>query len=309
MGRHDRQDVSRGGATSRGLSWLVPAVMGLAALALLAVLIGRGGAGGGGGETVGSAQGVSHVHGLGINPGDGELYAATHHGVFRVPAAGEAALVSVPRDTMGFTVVGDDHFLGSGHPAFQGDPLFDEDERPLLGLIESTDGGTTWEALSLSGEADFHALEAAHGNVYGFDGTSGRFLVSADGETWDTRSERTALSDFAVDPDDAERLVAMTDAGLAESTDGARSWVPIDGPPVVFLSWDADAGLWGVDSNGAVHVRRGSSWEERGDLPGPPQAFLATATELYAAASDGERTGIYVSDDGQSWQLRYADGS
>ena len=26
-----------------------------------------------------------------------------------------------------------------------------------LGLIESTDGGKTWQQLSLAGEADFHA--------------------------------------------------------------------------------------------------------------------------------------------------------
>lgn len=162
--------------------------------------------------------------------------------------------------------------------------------------------------LSLFGAADPHPLEAAHGNVCGFDATSGRFLVSSDGETWDTRSEGFALSDFAVDPDDADHLVAMTDAGLAERTDGARSWEPVDGPPVVFLSWDADAGLWGVAGNGAVHARRSSRWEQRGDLPGPPQAFLATGAEVYAAASDGDRTGIYVSDDGQSWQLRSAEG-
>lgn len=28
--------------------------------------------------------GVTHVHGLGIDPADGTLYAATHHGVFRI---------------------------------------------------------------------------------------------------------------------------------------------------------------------------------------------------------------------------------
>src|SRR5687768_1013784 len=28
--------------------------------------------------------GVSHVHGLGVNPADGTLYIATHHGTFRL---------------------------------------------------------------------------------------------------------------------------------------------------------------------------------------------------------------------------------
>ena len=35
---------------------------------------------------------------------------------------------------------------------------------PSVGLIQSTDGGRSWTGLSLSGEADFHALE--------YDGTT-----------------------------------------------------------------------------------------------------------------------------------------
>jgi hypothetical protein len=63
--------------------------------------------------------GVVHVHGLGINPKDGGLYAATHTGLF-VIGDGTATRVSGRlQDTMGFTVVGPDHFIGSGHPDFR----------------------------------------------------------------------------------------------------------------------------------------------------------------------------------------------
>lgn len=82
-----------------------------------------------------------------------------------------------------------DRFLGSGHPAFRDDPLYDEDVRPLLGLIESTDAGATWRALSLFGDVDFHALRSAHGAICGHDATSGRFMVSRDGLRWDVRGE------------------------------------------------------------------------------------------------------------------------
>lgn len=257
-----------------------------------------------------TATGVSHVHGLGINPPDGELYAATHHGVFRIPDDGDgtAQLVSAPRDTMGFTVVGPDRFLGSGHPAFRGDPLYDEDATPLLGLIESSDAGKTWEVRSLFGKVDFHSLEAAHGLVYGFDSTSSRFLVSSDGGEWQTRSEGRAVSDFAVDPASPDHVVVMTDAGLGESTDGGRSFEPTEGPPLLHLSWHPERGLWGADDKGAVFSREGSTWRARGELPGPPQALLVGDDRVYAAASDGEGTGIYESsDEGRSWQLRYAD--
>ena len=89
--------------------------------------------------------GVSHVHGLGINPADGELYAATHNGMLRVPHDAQASRVGdLFQDTMGFTVVGADHFLGSGHPDLRDEKMFKEGRPPLLGLIESTDGGVTW---------------------------------------------------------------------------------------------------------------------------------------------------------------------
>jgi hypothetical protein len=289
-------------------AWMLAAAAVALAFAVVAALIGRGSSTDA--EAVGGAAAVSHVHGLGVNPGDGELYAATHHGVFRVPEGGDAELVGVPRDTMGFTIVGDDHFLASGHPAFRGDPLFERGLPPLLGLIESLDGGRTWQPRSLFGEADFHALAAVHGAIYGFDATSERFLVSADGETWDVRAHDLTLSDFAVDPDDPDRLVAMTDGGLVESGDGGRSWDRLAGPAVVFLSWGAEEGLWGADSDGAVFTRTPAGWEARGQLAGLPQALLVAEGRIHAAVSDGHRTGIYVSDDGgRSWQLLYRDAA
>ena len=107
-------------------------------------------------EPVVADAGPIHVHGLGINPSDNALFIATHTGLFRAPD-GESQATRVAdryQDTMGFTVVGPDHFLGSGHPDVR------EDLPPYLGLIESTDAGVTWEPVSLLGERDFHVLEA-----------------------------------------------------------------------------------------------------------------------------------------------------
>jgi hypothetical protein len=108
---------------------------------------------------------------------------------------------------MGFTVVGPSTFLGSGHPDAR------EDHPPRLGLIESTDAGETWQPLSLRGEADFHALHAAHGNVYGYEAGSGQFMVSADRQQWQTRSE-LPMRDFAVSPTDPDTVLATTERGL-----------------------------------------------------------------------------------------------
>jgi hypothetical protein len=252
--------------------------------------------------------GVSHVHGLGVDPADGTLYAATHFGVFRIPEKGEATRVADRyQDTMGFTVTGPHRFLGSGHPDFQDKEMFREGRDPHLGLIQSTDAGQTWEALSLLGEADFHALAAAHGQIYGYSATDGEFMVSPDGKTWDRRSKVGLLS-FAVDPENPEHVVATTQGGLVTSSDGGRSWQPGSGPALAWLSWDRGGGLWGAGPDGGIHRSpdQGSTWAPQGKLSGAPEALLVDGEVLYAAVSD---QGIFRSTDGaRTWQLRYRDG-
>jgi hypothetical protein len=98
--------------------------------------------------------GVIHVHALGRNPADGALFIATHTGLFRLGPRDESPerVAELYQDTMGFTVVGRDRFLGSGHPgSIEGDP-------PFLGLIESRDAGASWHPVSLRGQVDFHVL-------------------------------------------------------------------------------------------------------------------------------------------------------
>ncbi len=289
--------------STRFPAWAAVAVV----IALLLVLVVVAG-GESGTRTAPSGESVAHVHGLGINPADGDLYAATHYGLFRIGPDGRAQRVGdAVQDTMGFTVVGPDHFLASGHPDLDDERLRKPGAPPLLGLIESTDGGRSWDPTSLLGEADFHALVAAHGNVYGYDSTNGRFMVSPDGKQWDTRS-RVALGDFAVDPADPDHLVAITERGLAESGDGGRSWEPTDAPQLALLSWGAEQGLWGVSPAGETYQRVDGRWQPRAALAGEPQALLVTGEELFAAASSGDATAIYVSSDGaRSWRLRYSD--
>jgi len=288
-------DEGRGAPT-----WLIGAAL-VAILAVAAVVVvDRIGSDG----SAAGEESVAHVHGLGIDPGDRAIYAATHSGLYRVPGDGPVELVSAERDDfMGFTVAGPDRFLASGHPGI-GTQAFQDLDRPLFGLIESTDGGRTWEPMSLSGEVDFHGLEVAHGNVYGFDSTGGRLLVSTDGgSTWDERAD-LPIGDLAVDPADEDGLVAPTAEGLAESTDGGRSWQPLDGPGLVLLDWNAAQGLWGIDAQGTVHRRDGDTWKAVEELGGSPQALLVHDDGVVAAVDDGS-TAIYASDDGEAWTVRY----
>jgi len=238
--------------------------------------------------------GMEHVHGLGVNPADGRLYAATHFGVFSVADDGTATRVGNAQDTMGFTVTGPDTFLGSGHPDFA------QDDEPLLGLIESTDAGRTWTPLSLRGDADFHALSVAHDRVWGFDSTSGTLMSTTDRKQWQSLS-RLPLRDFAVHPADPDELLATTQQGPVRSDDGGRTWQPIAGAPsLVVLAWPRQDVLYGADTSGIVHISAdgGATWSRLGEVGGAPEAMTATQAQplnVYVAVGD---SGIVVSDDG-----------
>jgi hypothetical protein len=249
--------------------------------------------------------GVVHVHGLGVNPRDGALYAATHTGLFIVRDGGARRVADRYQDTMGFTVAGPDHFMASGHPDFRDPKLLKADRPPLLGLVESRDAGHTWEPASLLGEVDFHVLEVAHGKVYGFDATGGRFMVSRDRRRWQTRST-AALVDFAVSPRDDELILAATERSLVRSVDEGRTWRPAGGPAVALLEWDRPEALWAVAGDGQVWLSTdaGRTWNHRGELGGPPEALLAQAGTLYAAVHE---QGILSSaDKGKTWRVLYS---
>ena len=285
----------------------------LALVAALAAVIGAGVrvVNRGGSSTALSTDdpGISHVHGLGLNPADGSLDVATHFGTFRIGRDKKIRRLGASyQDTMGFTVAGPNQFLGSGHPDLQ---AVRKGQSPRLGLIESKDAGDTWQPVSLSGEVDFHALAAAHGRVYGWDATSRRFMVSMDRQRWETRSTLPLVA-FAVDPADPEHIVAAGERGLVDSTDGGRAWRDRPGPSLATLSWDSTAGLVGAEPGGTIQHSgdAGATWQRVGQLPGSPEALLATPAEWYAAVEAGEATtAIYRStDSGRNWGLYYRDG-
>lgn len=269
----------------------------------LAVLIGAVVLASGGDEDAAAnapAVEVAHVHGLGVDPQDEVLYAGTHYGLIRLPEQGEPTRVADRvQDFMGFTVVGPGHYLASGHPG-EG-----QDGPSSLGLIESTDGGQTWQSLSLAGEADFHALEARHGRVYGLNALTGEFMVSEDKQIWDTRGA-LPMADFAVSADDPDVLLATTEQGLARSEDGGETYTAVPGAPLLQLvSWAEDGTIIGAAPDGTVHASTdgGQSWQQRGTLDAVPHALTATSSSDVFAAVDGAI--LASTDGGRSFDVRY----
>ncbi len=236
---------------------------------------------------------LEHVHGLGVDPADDTLYAGTHYGLVRITPDGELTRIADRvQDFMGFTVVGPEHYLASGHPGA------DQDGPGNLGLIESTDGGRTWETLSLAGDADFHALDAAGAMIYGYSG--GRLLVSEDGMEWTDRGEMR-IADLAVDPADPQRVLATTESGLLVSEDAGENFTAVAGAPLlVLVDVAADGGTAaGVAPDGTVFVSPdgGRTWDERGSAGGAPAALAVEGNEVYVtvdgavlASTDGGET-------------------
>ena len=257
-----------------------------------------------GGDENGSLQDASaleHVHGLGVNPANGQLFIATHNGLFTAPEGDTtpSQVGETTQDIMGFSVIGDNRFIGSGHPGL------DQNLPPHLGLIESRDGGKTWKNVSLLGDADFHVLESAGNHVYGFDGLQGRLMVSGDdGRNWQQRTPPAGVLALAIDPDDSSRVVASTERGLFVSRNEARDWRPLNQDLAGLLAWPSQQRLYLVDGQGQVQVSSdgGTNWRTRGDIGGQPAAFEAHEAELYAALADG--TVKRSNDGGATWTVR-----
>ncbi|MEU2769852.1 F510_1955 family glycosylhydrolase [Streptomyces diastaticus] len=252
--------------------------------------------------TTAADPGTGHLHGLGVDPSDNTVYAAGHHGVFRLSDGKAARVAGRYQDTMGFTVTGPSTFLASGHPS----PTDPDARSPHLGLIRSTDAGRTWNTLSAEGEADFHALEQAGSTLYGFDSQSGKLWASTDGgRTWDQRAALPLL-DLAAHAQNPDTVWAATGKGLERSTDAGRTFravpaalglVAVDEPePGLLIALAADGRF--------VNSRDGRTWTENGRLPeGGEPTVLAAVTAQRLLAADSTDTVYESTDAGRTWTV------
>ena len=245
--------------------------------------------------------GLAHIHGLGVS--EDRLLIATHTGLWVAPEGQIKArrFGNSTQDIMGFSVLDEDRFIGSGHP----DPA--QDLPPNLGLIESRDAGKSWRGISLGGEADFHVLESSGPRVYGFDGTQSRLMVSSDGgRSWEQRRPPAAMFSLAIDPASSKRVVTSTEGGLFSSEDAGKSFRPLVVRQELagLLAWPAEDRLFLVDGSGQVKRSSdgGAQWQPVGSIDGQPAAFIAHGDDLYAALANGSVK--RSSDGGKLWTVR-----
>ena len=213
----------------------------------------------------------AHVHGVDIDPGDGDVYLATHDGLFRFPGPDlnrPPTRVGPTIDLMGFAIAGPRTFYASGHPGAG------TDLPNPVGLIKSTDAGQSWDIRSRANESDFHALTGSKGAVIAFDGS---WAASSDERTW--RQVDAGFDPYALASSPHGRtIVATTEVGPQRSTDGGDTWTPLAGAPLLLVvNWATNATVVGLSPVGQVHVSTdsGRTWQQRGDLRQPVQAVGA----------------------------------
>lgn len=212
-----------------------------------------------------------HIHGLGFDPEDRTiLYIATHGDFYQSKGGGPPIKVDEHRtDYMAFNAPTKPGYplYASGHPDTGGNS----------GLIQSTDGGKTWQLVSKVSEppVDFHAMSVSTTDpksIIGFD--SGRqklFKTQDGGSSWKILETPPDVSSIAISPLDSEIVIVATSQGLFKSRDAGNSWVKIDSYEnlrVFAVAFDENNQLFGsVETFGIVNSPDlGESWESLGNV-------------------------------------------
>ncbi|WP_035782811.1 F510_1955 family glycosylhydrolase [Arthrobacter sp. H14] len=210
----------------------------------------------------------AHIHAMAVNPDTEQVLLATHDGLYDL-SADPVKVISPAIDLMGFTTTGQPgHFYASGHPG-AGVEL----PNPV-GLIESNDGGKSWQALSRQGQSDFHSLTYSDAGIVGFDGS---LRTSEEGQRWTTPDTSIQPADLSGAAEE-QTVLATTQGGLQRSADGGTNWSPVPEAPLMYLTDFASAEqAAGVTPDGQVYTSddAGLTWQSGGSIDVEPHAMAA----------------------------------
>lgn len=221
-----------------------------------------------------------HVHNLSLS--GNVVYIGTHEGFWKQEVGQEPALLSQPTfDVMGLAGTSQ-RWLASGHPGSDMDAPSD------LGLIESIDGGETWQSVSLLGEVDFHRLAAVADFVLGVSALDNSLLRSTDGgQTWQDLGT-SSIFDLAINPKNPDNIFATTANGAIASLDGGFTFAPVETPiPLVLVAWSQE-GLYATSTEGTILYSpdNGANWTERGVLGDDAVDLAADAGNVVVVVND-----------------------
>ncbi len=158
---------------------------------------------------------------------------------------------------------------------FQEDsPLYSSghgDSGENTGLIQSLDGGKTWEKVSNVNDSpvDFHAMAVSKTDpmiILGFDSaTQDLFKTTDGGKTWEIFQSPGHVSSIAILPSDSKVIFTGTSKGIFKSENGGETWSHLGSYQklgVFALAFDEEDRLFAsVDTFGLVSSDNfGESW-------------------------------------------------
>ena len=234
---------------------------------------------------------LEHVHSVAT---DGEsFFLASHHGLY-FWAEDSWQLRGDEFDVMGLAI-DDGVFYASGHPG----PT--QEFPDPLGILVSTNEGQTWAPRVLTGEVDFHLLEAIGPSFVGVAANYGAAVASRDaGQTWSTLNP-PPLTSLAVNPTYPDEILVASEGLLHLSTDTGATFAPLPSPEgVLFVEWTQSSVFLGTGST--VHEGPGSGGPFR-PLDNTFSSISAIGAHARAVIVLDER-GVHVSrDDGKTFEL------
>jgi photosystem II stability/assembly factor-like uncharacterized protein len=243
---------------------------------------------------------------IAVDPGDRSVWLSTNRGLYRLGRDRPQRVTGALRTPQGSgrisaqLVVG---FAGPGRLVASGHPDSGSALPPVLGLIDSDDGGRTWRSVSELGAADFHAIETSGRRIVAAQYGEAAILFSDDnGRTWRGRSAPATVVDLAVDPAGGRRWVATTADGVFASRDAGQTWRPVDDAPNGRLAWDPGGAVYRMDPEAEVlrSTDGGWSWTRVGTGAPQPQALTSAGRGALVAAT-GDGTVTRSADGGRTW--------
>ncbi len=232
---------------------------------------------------------LSHIHQVKIS--GKSILLGTHEGLFILKNSKTVIQVGKEEfDVMGLSIDGN-RFYASGHPGPKSKLL-----NPV-GLLNSTDGGKSWQKISLQGKVDFHLLESRNSELYGADSQSGDLLYSQNyGKTWSSRG-KNLFSDIAINPTNKKNALALA-GGRLVSTKKSFLSKSITAPDLVFtqIEW-SKKGLLGASGRKLLYsLDQGKTWKVRynfeaaiSGLAKSPQLVVAiTGSKIWTSTDEGK---------------------
>jgi hypothetical protein len=194
---------------------------------------------------------LKHIHGLAFSQDGQQLSIPSHDGLALYRDGHWSKAPGAEHDYMGFSA-GRQAIYSSGHPASGSDLV-----NPL-GLIKSSDGGSTWQQLGLQGESDFHLLASGFdsGAIYVYNTHPNSKMTSAglyyslnDGATWQHAEAQGMGAEphaLAVHPTDSTTVAVATSSGLFLSSDAGEHFQSVlQNVQVLSVSFSIDGrSLW-----------------------------------------------------------------